>query len=133
MTCYGSVGAPRTAGQALIDVIPTTYNQQSFAPAGVPGAEVIFPRTYYTPRPVGLQSRFYATFDTIQGRAVTGRWFDLWAATVAINILCVRNGQAGKAWIDGGLVANVDRSYVGSVEIVSESSNGSSVVDAALS
>ncbi len=133
VTCYGSIGAPRTAGQALIDAIPTTYNQQLFAPAGVPGAEVTLPRAYYQPRAAGVLARFYAKFETTRVTAITGRWFDLWAATVAINVLCVRNGRAGRAWIDGGLMAKIDRKYLESGEIVYESSNGSSVVDAAFS
>lgn len=133
VTCYGSIGAPRTVDQALIDVIPTTYDQRLFAPAGVPGAGVIVPKTYDTPGPMGLLKKFYAKFETMQGRTVTGRWFDLWAATVAINVLCVRHGRAGKAWLYGGLVAKVDRSYVEPGGIASETSNDSSVVDDALS
>ncbi len=131
VTCYGPVGAAWTASQALIDMLPTTYNEQVFAPVGTPGAEVILPKTYTQPRSAELLTRFYVNIRMMRGSAVTGRWFDLWAAAVAINILCVKNGRAGRATVEGGLLVRVDRQYGKPGEVVSGSSNSSSFVDIA--
>lgn len=111
MTCFGSVGAARTISQALIDAIPTNYTLQQFARRGVRGADVVLPRTYYDPWAERPRYSFYVKIDRVGYTPVTGRWFDIWAATVAINALCVRNGRAGRALTDGGLVVRLDRKY----------------------
>lgn len=125
VTCFGSVGKVKTAGQKLIDAIPTTWNYQTFGPAGVPGVQIVLPRKYE-----GGSFDFYAEYSTTKlSRAITSRWFDLWTATIAINAICVGLGKAGKALVDGGLVVKVDRVYY--PPIVPGSSNGSLVVDVA--
>lgn len=134
VTCFGSVGAARTMSQALIDAIPTDYTLQRFARLGVRAVDVVLPRTYYDPWAERPPYRFYVKIDTVAYTPVTGRWFDIWAATVAINALCVRNGRAGRARTEAGLVVRLDRKYESPGEVVSEGFNGSSsIIDAASS
>lgn len=89
---------------------------------------------WYRRQTPGEAPGFYAEISTIiLSKAIMSRWFDLWAATIAINAMCVRLGKAGTAGIDGGLVVKVDRSYKPPREsdMVPESFNESIAVDVA--
>ena len=39
------------------------------------------------------------------------RWFEIWAAAVSINALCVAQGKAGKVTFPSGLEVKLDRLY----------------------
>ena len=112
-TCFGSAGA-RSASQDLIDQIPTSLDNLIFGHAGVPSVDVVLPKVFHQlsppspPLPPGIffYCRIYHSDINV---GVTLRWFDIWAAAVSINAMCVRQGKAGVATLKGDLKVNIDR------------------------
>ena len=112
--CYGSIGKATTVHQSLIDQIPTISTYQVFGHIGAPMVEQILPRVFRQAYVPGDASKagFYVQVDTNdQLLSFDARWFDVWAAAVSINTLCVRNNQAGIAMLQGGLIIKIDRIY----------------------
>lgn len=120
----------RFASQYLIDMIPTTINTQRFARYGPyrPDPDAILPRIF---RPAHSESKgFYVKVDVFDPNSVSmARWVDIWAAVVAIDAMCVRDGAAGLARVAGGLEIRVDRAYTSSIGDVSPASNDTSAME----
>ena len=58
------------------------------------------------------QRGFYVKVNTEEpGKIVVARWFDIWAAAVAINTMCVPYGAAGIAIVANNLEVRLDRRY----------------------
>ena len=117
VSCYGSVGQATTVAQSLIDMVPTTTDEQTFGYSGAPNVQVALPQTFLQPAskgygPSDTKNGFYATlYCTDRRKSFAAHWFDVWAAVISINTLCVREGHAGKAKLQGALQIKVDRSY----------------------
>ena len=43
---------------------------------------------------------------------VTLRWFDIWAAAVSIDAMCVKQGKAGVTRVKDDLKVQIDRDYI---------------------
>lgn len=113
IACYGSIGRGPYGNQGMIDSIPTTYNFQTFGRHGLPGVDARLPRVFRQPvSDPNVRRNFYVKADTNDAATtIAGRWFDIWAAAVAIDATCVRDGAAGVARVAGGLIVRLDRSY----------------------
>ena len=48
------------------------------------------------------------TIDVEHHDAVTARWFDIWAAAVAVGAMCVVRGYGGASALPGGLIVTID-------------------------
>lgn len=118
VTCYGSVGRASSITQDLVDLIPWDYTNKIFGNINAPRVEVILPKIFNQP-PVRNPSAtgvnkvgFYVKIDVNNRRlSFDARWFDIWAAVISINTMCVRNQKAGLARLSTGLTVKVDRVY----------------------
>ena len=132
VTCFGSTGKATTVDQSLIDLIPTTAAIQVFGYVGAPNVEVILPKTFWQPyrSEVASRSGFYAQIN-VNNRLMSfdSRWFDVFAAVVSINTLCVRNSKAGIARLQGGLSVKVDRRYRPGSDSIDISGGGLNATD----
>lgn len=117
VTCFGSVGSASTISQTLIDMIPTTLSTLAFGYSGAPYKQVTLPRRFLQPRssstePSDTKNGFYAeVYSNDRHASSASSWFDIWAAVVSINSLCVSEGKAGFARLQQRLKVKVDRAY----------------------
>ena len=77
-----------------------------------PSADVILPKSFRSGKrflhedavlnrrthPGEASNRCVVTIDISSGPAEQGRWFDMWQAAVATDVLCVGTGQAGRSY-----------------------------------
>jgi len=80
---------PPMACREVLDHLPTSGLQQRFGPVDDPTAQVIVP-DYYT----NVDQRCGFTVDTI-GSTDVGDWYKLWAAAIAVEVMCVEARKAG--------------------------------------
>ena len=55
-----------------------------------------------------MGKRVGLTIDVEHHTAVTARWFDIWAAAVAVCAMCVIRGYGGVSTLPGGLSVTID-------------------------
>ena len=95
-------GEPGTAPLArdcrsVLNQMPTDGEQRRFAPRGDPVAEILTPKRFITPlRECVLE------VDTPSGSDV-GDWYKIWAAAIAVEVMCVEILEAAGVALGLGL------------------------------
>ncbi len=80
----------------LLDRLPTTGVQERFGPIDDPSAQVVIPK-YFTDD----DERCGLTVATIDSTDVTD-WYKVWAATIAVQVMCIEARKAGGVGYDLG-------------------------------
>ncbi|KAI4142153.1 MAG: hypothetical protein LQ341_003286 [Variospora aurantia] len=93
----------RVVTNEILRKMPAPWTRTTFGRQGVPGVRVVLPRVYTSVDRV-LKTKLVATVDITPANLERASWYDVWAATVAISGMCVRNGKGGSsAYLgDGG-------------------------------
>ena len=81
-----------------------------------PNVQVLLPRKFLQPSSTGssedTKEGFYAMlYSTDRLVSSASSWFDVWAAVISTNALCMSEGKAGNATLQGKLRVKVDRIY----------------------
>ncbi|KAL8649042.1 MAG: hypothetical protein Q9210_004632 [Variospora velana] len=80
----------------ILRKMPAPSTRTTFGRPGVPGVRVALPRVYISVDRV-LKTKLVATVDVTSANVERASWYDIWAATVAISGMCVRNGKGGSS------------------------------------
>ncbi|KAI4113161.1 MAG: hypothetical protein LQ345_005794 [Seirophora villosa] len=85
-----------TATDEILRKMPAPSTRTTFGRRGIPGVRVLLPRTYISVNRV-LGRKLVATVAAPMATSERASWYDIWAATVAISGICVKNGRAGSS------------------------------------
>ncbi|KAL8771245.1 MAG: hypothetical protein Q9194_004938 [Teloschistes cf. exilis] len=73
--------------------------KRNFGRRGLPGVRVVLPITFTSTNQL-YSSQLVATVDLTTTNQDAATWYDIWAATAALDAICVRKGMAGSAsWL----------------------------------
>ncbi|KAL9580216.1 MAG: hypothetical protein Q9212_004627 [Teloschistes hypoglaucus] len=75
--------------------------KRNFGRRGTPGVRVALPLKFTSTNQL-FRSQLTATLDLTTTNQDAATWYDIWAATAALDAMCVRRGMAGSAsWLGG--------------------------------
>ncbi|KAL8725607.1 MAG: hypothetical protein Q9166_007242 [cf. Caloplaca sp. 2 TL-2023] len=101
VTCRGPlILSGSTFTDEILRRMPAVSPRIAFGRRGVPGVRVVLPLRYTAINRV-LKAQLVATVDVTTTSREQGYWYDIWAATVAIAGMCVRDGKGGSATLLG--------------------------------
>ncbi|KAF6217990.1 hypothetical protein HO133_006402 [Letharia lupina] len=89
--CTGPTGPPRDSCYSIIATMPALKEQQLFSRSPGGHVNVRIPDSFES-----QDGRCIVTLDTI-GREDIATWYEVWAAVMAVDDMCMRFGRVGKA------------------------------------
>ena len=93
----GTSPPPRDDCRLILNGMPTDGNERLYGPLDQTGVDVAIPISFTSPPSQRKRCQVVVATLTRGGTGDTSDWYKVWAAAMAVEVMCVKRGKPGVA------------------------------------